>query len=429
MEFTAAIVAVGFVLFALVSRRLDRSPVTGTMVFTGLGLVLGPEVLGFVDLTGFAGQTELVSFVFVATLVVVLFSDASAICSARWSDDVIPARLLGVGLPAMIAIGWLGAGLVLGDLELWEAALLATMLAPTDAALGKAVVSNPRVPQRIRQALSVESGLNDGVALPVFVVFLEAAVAQEQQVPVADLVVELVRQVGVAVSLGIAVGWLGSRGFAWAYRRATADGPWLQIGVVALAGSAYALADPLGGSGFIAAWVAGFVFGRAGRANQVASAALNEFSETTGAWLTMASFLLFGIYLGPVLTELTWPIVGYGVLSLVVFRIAAVTLSLVGSGLDRASVLYLGWFGPRGLATIILSIEILDLAELPGTATITGAALFAVGLSVIAHGVTAWWGSNAYADAMERHPEAGAMAEDVPVAEVRPPRRFEQSPG
>jgi NhaP-type Na+/H+ or K+/H+ antiporter len=327
----------------------------------------------------------------------------------------------------MIALGWLGAGLVFGDLEFWEAAVLATMLAPTDAALGKAVVSNPRVPQRIRQALNVESGLNDGVALPVFVVFLEAALVTEQQLPFGDLVVELLSQVGVALAVGISVGWLGSRSFAWARRRATADERWMQIGVVALAGTAYALTDPLGGSGFIAAWVAGFVFGRACRSADVDGAALNDFSETTGAWLTMASFLLFGIYLGPVLSELTWSVAIYGVLSLVVFRLAAVALSLVRSGLDRTSVLYLGWFGPRGLATIILSIEILDLAELDGTATITNAALFAVGLSVVAHGLTAWWGSNAYADAMEHHPRAGSMEEDVLGAEVRLPRRFEQS--
>lgn len=425
MEFTAAIVAVGFVLFALVSRRLDRSPVTGTMLFTALGLVLGPEVLGFADFTGFVGQTELVTFVLVATLVVVLFSDASAINSTRWRDDVIPARMLGIGLPVMIVLGWLGAELVLGDLEFWEAALLATMLAPTDAALGKAVVSNPRVPQRIRQALNVESGLNDGVALPVFVVFLEAAVASEERLPFADLVVELVRQVGVALAVGIAIGWLGARGFTWAQRRATADRDWLEIGVVALAGAAYAFSDPLGGSGFIAAWVAGFVFGRSCVSEHGEGAALHEFSETTGAWLTMVSFVLFGVYLGPVLTSLTWPIVLYGVLSLVVFRMAAVAVSLLGSGLERTSVAYLGWFGPRGLATIILSIEVLDLGELAGTATITDAALFAVGLSVLLHGVTAWWGSNAYADAMERHPQAGSMVEDVVGIEVRMPRRFE----
>jgi hypothetical protein len=187
MDFTAAVIATGFVGYALVSRRLDRSPVTGTIVFTALGLVIGPELLGLADLSGLAGEPEVVRLVLVATLVVVLFSDASAINSAPWHDDVIPARMLGIGLPAMIAIGWVGAALVLDGLEFWEAAVLATMLAPTDAALGKAVVSNPRVPRRIRQALNVESGLNDGIALPVFVVFVEAAIVTEENLPFGDL--------------------------------------------------------------------------------------------------------------------------------------------------------------------------------------------------------------------------------------------------
>ena len=241
MEFTAAVVAVGFVGYALVSRRLDRSPVTGTIVFTALGLVIGPELLGLADLSGLAGDAEVVRLVLVSTLVVVLFSDASAITSAPWHDDVIPARMLGIGLPVMIALGWVGAALVLG----------------------------------------------------------------------------------------------------------------------------------------------------------------------------------------PVLAELTWSTVLYGVLTLVVFRLVAVGVALLGSGLAWRSVLYLGWFGPRGLATIILSIEILELAELDGAGTITDTSLFAVGLSVLTHGATAWWGSNAYADAMEVHPAAGSMAEDQRTVAVRTPRRFE----
>lgn len=425
MEFTAAVIATGFVGYALVSRRLDRSPVTGTIVFTALGLVIGPELLGLADLSGLAGDAEVVRLVLVSTLVVVLFSDASAINSAPWHDDVIPARMLGIGLPAMIALGWVGAAFLFDGLEFWEAAVLATMLAPTDAALGKAVVSNPRVPRRIRQALNVESGLNDGVALPVFVVFVEAAIATEENLPIGDLVIELLRQVGIALTVGVAVGWVGARAVTWARDRATAEQDWLQIGVVALAAAAYTVTDPLGGSGFIAAWIAGFVFGRTCTIIGGSGAALHEFSETTGAWLTMASFLLFGIYLGPVLAGLTWSTVLYGVLTLVVFRLVAVGVALLGSGLAWRSVLYLGWFGPRGLATIILSIEILELAELDGAGPIADTALFAVGLSVLAHGATAWWGSNAYADAMEVHPAAGSMAEDERTVEVRTPRRFE----
>ena len=185
------------------------------MVFTAIGLVLGPEVLDLVDLDGLVGSFDVVSVLLTGTLVVVLFTDASAINSSSWQDDVIPARLLGIGLPLAIVFGWLAALVLLGDLEFWEAAVLGTMLSPTDAALGKAVVSNLRVPARVRQALNIESGLNDGIALPIFIVFLETARVAEDSLPVGDIVTELFQQVGIALVVGVAVGWLGARLIRW----------------------------------------------------------------------------------------------------------------------------------------------------------------------------------------------------------------------
>ena len=300
------------------------------------------------------------------------------------------------------------------------------MLAPTDAALGKAVVSNPRVPQRIRQALNIESGLNDGIALPVFVIFLETAEAAEQSLSFAALVEELGLQVGIATAVGIGVGVGGARAIRWAIRRGVAEHHWLQLGVVGLAVAAYAVATPPGGSGFIAAWVAGFVFGRMSRAAGDGSEPLYEYSEATGDLLTMVSFLLFGVFLGPTLVALTWQIALYGVLSLVGFRVGAVAVAMARSGIAARSVLYLGWFGPRGLATIILTIEVVNASDFRGADTIRDAALFAVGLSVLAHGATAWWGSNAYAGYVEGHPEAGRLVEEAPTASVRVPRRSVQ---
>ena len=204
MEFAPAIVAAAFVVFALVSRRLARSPITGPMLFVALGILLGPEVL---DISRSFDQTGLVDAVLTVTLTIVLFTDASAINSSNWKQDAeIPGRLLGIGLPLTIIAGWVLALVMLGDLELWEAAVLGTMLAPTDAALGKAVISNPRVPQRIRQALNVESGLNDGIALPVFIVFLEAAKVSEDSLAISDFGVELVSEVGIAVEVGVFLG-------------------------------------------------------------------------------------------------------------------------------------------------------------------------------------------------------------------------------
>ncbi|MEM8620211.1 MAG: cation:proton antiporter [Actinomycetota bacterium] len=433
MEYTPPIVAAAILLYGLASRRVERSPITGPMLFTAVGLVIGPEVLDILD---FGTDIDTIDLVLTVTLALVLFTDAGAINSSHWREDAaLPGRLLGIGLPLMILFGWGSALLMLTDLEVWEAAVLATMLAPTDAALGKAVVSNPRVPLKIRQALNVESGLNDGIALPVFVVFLEAAVVAEGSLTAGDFVSELVPEVGVAVLVGIGVGYVGSLAIDGAARRGLAVFYWLEISVVALALGAYSLTTPLGGSGFIAAWVAGLMFGRVCRLSASGveadtadeaddgheSAAgvrdVHELAEAGGDALTMISFLLFGAFLGPALTDVTALEVAYGLVSLVLLRLAAVSIACIGSGLDWPSKLYLGWFGPRGLATIILTIAIVGESDLRGASMIADTALMAVALSVVLHGATAWRGSNAYADVAEHD-----LHDDMP--EVRIPRRM-----
>ena len=376
---------------------------------------------------GLVERFELLSLVLTGTLVIVLFTDASAINSSNWKDDILPARLLGIGLPVAIALGWLLAAVLLGTLEIWEAAVLGTMLAPTDAALGKAVVSNERVPSRIRQALNIESGLNDGISLPFFVVFLETALVAEDSLAISDILVTLLEQVGIALIVGIAVGWIGALAIAWGRSSGAALGYWLEIGLVGLAVGAYAIATPLGGSGFIAAWVAGYVFGT--RFVSAADDPLPEFAEALGDLLTMASFFVFGIFLGPVLVALTWQVVLYGVLSLAAVRMIAVAVALIGAKMRWQSVLYIGWFGPRGLATIILTIEVIDESTLDGASTIADAALFTVALSVLLHGVTAWWGSNTYADYVESHPKRTDLVEGLePRSKVRVPFRARQQP-
>jgi NhaP-type Na+/H+ or K+/H+ antiporter len=423
-EFVLAIIAVTVAAFAVISKRLGRSVITGTMVFTSLGLLVGPEGFDLVDFTGLLGQPDFISLVLTSALVIVLFTDASAINASNWRDDVLPARLLGIGLPLAIVFGWAAALVVLGDLELWEAAVLGAMLAPTDAALGKAVVSNPRVPARIRQTLNIESGLNDGIAIPLFLVFLEAARAAESSLDVGDVITQLIEQVGIASVVGIVVGVAGARAIRWGRSSGFASEYWLGVALLALAAAAYGLAAPLGGSGFMAAWVAGLVFGRSNRAARMVDESLPVYAETTGDLLTMVSFFLLGIYLGPVLAALTWQIVLYAVLSLAVVRLASVVISLIGSHMSAPTLLYIGWFGPRGLATIILTIEVVESSGLDHATTIANTALFTVGLSVLLHGMTAWWGSNVYADVVGAGSEADALAENAPpVVDVRVPLR------
>lgn len=434
MEYTQAIVAGAVLLYALVSGRLSRTAVSGTLLFAAVGLVIGPEVLDVVDLDGLVGESEFIRLILTMTLVVVLFTDACAINSVSWREDEIPARLLGVGMPLTIVAGAALALVTFTELAVWEAAVLGVLLAPTDAALGKPVVSNPRVPQRIRQALNVESGLNDGVALPLFVVFVEAARIAEGRLPISDLVVELLAQIGIAVAVGAGIGALGIRALRVAAERDLVESSWAQIALVAMAALAYTLATPLGGSGFIAAWVAGLVFGLRLRNGAAAAVVppereLHAFSETAGDLLTMVSFLLFGLLLGPTLPNLTWSTVLYAVAGLTVIRVVPVLVSQLRSGLAPATLLYLGWFGPRGLATILLALEVAEVGELDGAQTIYDVALFTVALSVLLHGATAWWGSNAYADHVATHPDGASMAEHRDTATVPTSRRVRTSHG
>jgi sodium/hydrogen antiporter len=419
VEWMPALISLSFVAFALISHRVEQSFVTGPMIFAALGLLIGPEVIDLIDPSRSANTIDTLLAV---TLVIVLFTDASAINSSRWREDaVLAGRLLGIGLPISIGLGWILALLILTDVEVWQAAMLGAMLAPTDAALGKAVVSNPRVPRRIRQALGVESGLNDGIVLPLFVVFFELARAAEESPTALDVVTELLAEVGIALIVGVAVGWLGARLIALATAAEWAAKCWLDIAVVSLAVLSFAIADPLNGSGFIAAWVAGLVFGRA---RTDANDHIEHLAESVSDAFTMMSFLVFGLLLGPALSGLTWRVILYAVLSLTLVRLTAVVIAMLGSGMNRVSLLYLGWFGPRGLATLILAVSVAEVADFVGGPFINQVALVTVALSVIGHGVTAWWGSNSYADWIAAHPDSDDMMESMPTPELRPPRRI-----
>lgn len=160
MEWALAIVALTLLAVAAVSQRLTTMPITPTMVFVAVGLLVGPKVLGEID---FESSSATVRTLAEATLALVLFCDASRIDLGQLRSTVgVPVRLLGIGLPLTIALGAVAAAVIFDRLSAEEALILAIVLAPTDAALGQAVVTKPRVPARIRQGLNVESGLNDG---------------------------------------------------------------------------------------------------------------------------------------------------------------------------------------------------------------------------------------------------------------------------
>src|SRR5215210_4034961 len=286
MEWAVALVALSLLAVAAVSRRLSGTPVTPAILFVAFGLLVGPEVLDGVDLSS---RSAIVRTLAEATLALVLFCDASRIHLGALRRTVgVPVRLLGIGLPLTIALGAVAAAAVFGELTVAEAVILAVVLAPTDAALGQAVVTEPRVPQRIRQALNVESGLNDGICVPL----LFAAVA------IADVESEisggrspgtlLLEELGYGVLGGVAAGLLIAAIVVQAGRRDLITASWQQVIPAAGAALAYGIASAFDGSGFIAAFVAGLVFRLALRRDPEQ---LNRLTEELGSVLNGVTFV------------------------------------------------------------------------------------------------------------------------------------------
>ena len=403
-------IALALLGFAAVSGRLEGTPITAPMVFTAVGLFVGADTLGLVDPTV---SSEAVKLLAEATLALVLFGDASRIDLHALRDEVsLPARLLGLGLPLTLLVGFAVGLVVLGSLSWAEALLLAVILAPTDAALGQAVVTLPRLPSRVRQGLNVESGLNDGICVPLF--FIVLAVAQAEAGDVSDVAAfKLVgEEIGYGIAGGAVAGVLAAAVVVMAGGRRLVDAPWLQVVPVAAAALAFGLADALGGSGFIAAFVGGMIFGGLRRRS---GGEVGYLIEELGSVLNAVTFIVFGaVMLGPALGAATWAIALYGVLSLTVVRMLPVGIAMLGTGARRPTVGFLGWFGPRGLASIVFAVILVEEGGLPHENVIITTIVITVGLSVLAHGLTAAPLAERYAGWFESHPK-GAL----PVLESR----------
>jgi NhaP-type Na+/H+ or K+/H+ antiporter len=388
---TLAVVLLGF---AAISGRIEGTPITAPMLFTAAGLVVGVDALGLVDPAAEGLEVEVFAE---ATLGVVLFSDASRIDLTALRRTVhIPARLLGIGLPLTILAGFVVALPLLGDLAWPEALLIAIILAPTDAALGQAVVTSKRLPVRIRQSLNVEAGLNDGICVPLFLIALAVALAEEGAIGHGHALELLVEKIGYGVVMGVLAGTVAAAVVVHGTARRLIDDTWLQVVPLAGALLAFTLAEAIGGSGFIAAFVGGGAFGgmRRRRGGEV-----SHLIEQTGAVLAAVTFVLFGaVLLGPALRDLTWEIALYAVLSLTVIRMIPVAISMLGTGARRPTVAFLGWFGPRGAASIVFALLVLEEGGLPHESEILATAFATIGLSVLAHGLTAAPLAERYAD-------------------------------
>jgi len=406
-----AVIALGVILYGLVSKRLESTIITAPMVFAGFGLLLGEAVFGLIHLDfghGFIhGLAEI-------TLILVLFSDAARIDLRQLRrDHNLPVRMLLIGMPSTIILGTLVAFVLPLGLNLWEAALLAAILAPTDAALGQSVVSNPIMPARIRQALNVESGLNDGIALPMVLLFACLASADSAGDGGKNWILFGAMQVTLGPLAGIVVGGLG----AFLIDRAAAKG-WMEesyegLAVLGVAFLTFAGAEIIGGNGFIAAFVGGLVFGNFVR-NRCRF--VFEFAEAEGQLLTLLTFLIFGAAVLPQASgQAGWAVVLYGVLSLTIIRMLPVALSLVGADVRMPTIAFLGWFGPRGLASILFALFVLEESEITAADQILTVTIVTVAFSILAHGATAAPAARWYGAMIKRK---GNCEENKPVSEM-----------
>jgi NhaP-type Na+/H+ or K+/H+ antiporter len=381
---TLVVVTAVFLAYATVSRRLRGTSITAPIVFVGAGFLFGPQGFNWIHLTL---DEQAVSALAEATLVVVLFSDASRIdLRALRHEYSLPARLLGIGLPLTIVLGCVVGKVLLPDLSWAEAAVLAIVLAATDAALGQAVVTDESLPSRIRQGLNVESGLNDGLCVPLLTIALAIAEAEAAAVTAGDAVTLVGEAIGWGIVGGLVAGTVTAGALRFSRARHWTEGHWAQVMPVVGAAGSFGIADVRGGSGFIAAFVGGVVFGIVARADADVAA----FSEELGSVLDGLTLIVFGAaVLGALWSQIGLVEVTYAVLSLTLVRIVPVAVSLIGSKARAPTVLFLGWFGPRGLASIVFGVVVIEAAGLPHTSLMIVAITITVALSVAAHGVTA----------------------------------------
>ena len=378
------IILLAFVLYSLFSKAISRSLLTLPILFTALGLALSvplneslsPELIH----EGNKGLAEI-------TLILVLFSDASHVRFRRLAMEwQIPARMLMIGMPLTIALGTAIALWLNPTSGLAMALLTAAVLTPTDAALGQSVVTSPDVPDRLGQTINVESGLNDGLALPFVLLGAILASSTMGNADTSGLAFEALTEITLGPLAGCLVGWSAAKAMDWAQDRGLMQEAAGAVVFLVTAFAAFGVASVIGGNGFIAAFVAGMAFGNTYRHD---IHFISEFMEGTGQLLTMAAFLVFGAFLLPDgLAHAGISTVILAVLFLTVVRVLPIYSSLTGSDMPSREKLFLGWFGPRGLASILFTLLMIDQFEFPNEDELLACVSLTVGLSILLHGLT-----------------------------------------
>lgn len=374
-------------VYGLFSKVSDRSPVTAPMVFVAVGILVGPLGLGLfqMDVRG-----ELIHVLTEVTLILILFVDASTINLKQLIQDrAIPTRMLGLGLPLTMVLGSLVACLIYPELSIWMLLLMALILSPTDAALGQAVVKSEKVPERVRRWISVESGLNDGIALPPIFACIAAlsigqAGAEEQR-----WFTFLLQQVVFGAVIGGLVGWVGGVLVNACASKGWMNSTFQRLVSGSLAILCFAIAEMVHGNGFIAAFAGGLMLGY-GAKSELVRERIQEFGEAEGQQLILFVFLIFAMVMVPQAFAhwdgRAWL---YALLSLTLIRMLPVAISLTGAKLGLKTVLFVGWFGPRGIASVLYLLLVVAELGVEGYEQVLSVIVLTVLLSVFLHGVTA----------------------------------------
>ena len=407
-EATFAVLALLVLGWAVISDLLGRMNINGPLFFLVAGFLLGNPDWGPLSVNVDTPSVHLVAEV---TLALLLFADAARVnVSMLRHDAFLPARLLGIGLPLSVLLGSFAAAWIFDDLSWALAGFVGATLAPTDAALSAQVINDRRVPMRLRRLLNVESGLNDGIVTPV-VAFTLAVAASELGIADHGGSTEggALLELAVGLLVGLAIGWGSATLISLGSRRHWIEPGGRRLAALAAALSSFALAVTLHGNGFIAAFVAGMAFGAKLDAGVADVERTDELPELLGEVLALAVWFLFGAVLVPVAFDsFSVSILVYALLSLTLIRCVPVALSLIGSGLDRQTVIFVGWFGPRGLASVVFTLlAVEELGEGSGAAPAVAAVTFTVLLSVVFHGVSAGPLAAAYARSRKHHDPAG----------------------
>ena len=390
--------------WAIVSGALARHNVTGPLVFAVAGYLLANPDWGPLDIHVDAPSVHVVAEV---TLALVLFSDASRVNVTELRRDAwLPVRLLAIGLPLSVALGSLLAA-ALFDVPWALAGFIGAALAPTDAALSAQVIDDERVPLRLRRALNVESGLNDGIATPIVTFMLAVAASQIGVDPHSASydAGQALRELGGGVVVGLIVGFAGAALLVIAGRHQWIAPGGRRLATLAVAIASLAAALAIDTNGFIAAFVAGITFGAWFKHSAESAEEVRELPQLGGELLALVVWFLFGATLVHVAFDvLDWQLVVYAVASLTIIRALPVALSSVRAGLDRPTVTFIAWFGPRGLASIVfalLAVEELGQTS-PAVQTAVAAVSLTVLLSVVLHGVSAGPGGRRYVQIEDR---------------------------